>query len=79
MMLILLSRGAKKGGEKKSHFCPRKGRMRFPQGQELQSKSRIMRAQTKGTYQKRFSGIRPLRGGGVPPFSAKEKNLLFSH
>ena len=41
MMLILLSRGAKKGGEKKSHFCPRKGRMRFPQGQELQSKSRI--------------------------------------
>ena len=34
---------------------------------------------TKGTCQKRFSGIRPLRGGvGVPPFSAKEKNLLFS-
>ena len=31
----------------------------------------------KGTFQKRFSGIRPLRGGGVPPFSAKEKNLLF--
>ena len=47
MMLILLSRGAKKGGEKKSHFCPRKGRMRFPKGQELQSKSRIMSARTK--------------------------------
>ena len=31
----------------------------------------------KGSCQKRFSGIRPLRGGGVPPFSAKEKNLLF--
>ena len=31
----------------------------------------------KGTYHLRFSGIRPLRGGGVPPFSAKEKNLLF--
>ena len=31
----------------------------------------------KGSFQKRFSGIRPLRGGGVPPFSAKEKNLLF--
>ena len=31
----------------------------------------------KGRCQKRFSGIRPLRGGGVPPFSAKEKNLLF--
>ena len=30
----------------------------------------------KGTCQKRFSGIRPLRGG-VPPFSAKEKILLF--
>ena len=31
----------------------------------------------KGRFQKRFSGIRPLRGGGVPPLSAKEKNLLF--
>ena len=31
----------------------------------------------KGSFQKRFSGIRPLMGGGVPPFSAKEKNLLF--
>ena len=31
----------------------------------------------KGTFHFRFSGIRPLRGGGVPPFSAKEKNLLF--
>ena len=31
----------------------------------------------KGRFQKRFRGIRPLRGGGVPPFSAKEKNLLF--
>ena len=30
----------------------------------------------KGTFQKRFSGFCPLRGG-VPPFSAKEKNLLF--
>ena len=32
---------------------------------------------TKGSCHLRFSGIRPLRGGGVPPFSAKEKNLLF--
>ena len=31
---------------------------------------------TKGSFHLRFSGIRPLRGG-VPPFSAKEKNLLF--
>ena len=31
----------------------------------------------KGTCHLRFSGIRPLRGGEVPPFSAKEKNLLF--
>ena len=31
----------------------------------------------KGSCHFRFSGIRPLRGGGVPPFSAKEKNLLF--
>ena len=31
----------------------------------------------KGTFHLRFSGIRPLRGGGVPPFAAKEKNLLF--
>ena len=31
----------------------------------------------KGSCHLRFSGIRPLRGGGVPPFSAKEKNLLF--
>ena len=30
----------------------------------------------KGSCHLRFSGIRPLRGGG-PPFSAKEKNLLF--
>ena len=30
----------------------------------------------KGSFHLRFSGIRPLRGG-VPPFSAKEKNLLF--
>ena len=32
---------------------------------------------SKGSCHLRFSGIRPLRGGGVPPFSAKEKNLLF--
>ena len=32
----------------------------------------------KGRCQKRFSGFCPLRGGGVPPLSAKEKNLLFS-
>ena len=31
----------------------------------------------KGSCHLRFRGIRPLRGGGVPPFSAKEKNLLF--
>ena len=31
----------------------------------------------KGSCHLRFSGIRPLRGGGVPPFSAKEKILLF--
>ena len=31
----------------------------------------------KGTCQKRFSGFCPLRGGGAPPLSAKEKNLLF--
>ena len=32
----------------------------------------------KGSFHLRFSGIRPLRGrGGVPPFSAKEKILLF--
>ena len=31
----------------------------------------------KGTCQKRFSGFCPLRGGGTP-FSAKEKNCLFS-
>ena len=29
------------------------------------------------TCQKRFSGFCPLRGGGVPPFSAKEKILFF--
>ena len=32
----------------------------------------------KGRCHLRFSGFCPLRGGeGVPPFSAKEKNLLF--
>ena len=31
---------------------------------------------SKGSCHLRFSGIRPLRGG-VPPFSTKEKNLLF--
>ena len=35
---------------------------------------------SKGTFQKRFSGFCPLRGGeGVPPNSVKEKNLLFFH
>ena len=33
--------------------------------------------QDKGSFQKRFSGFCPLRGGGVPPLSAKEKILLF--
>ena len=40
----------------------------------LVGKSKI--AEAKGTFQKRFSGIRPLRGGGVPPFSANEKNFF---
>ena len=31
----------------------------------------------KGTFQKRFSGFCPLRGGGGTPLSAKEKILLF--
>ena len=35
--------------------------------------------ETKGTYQKRFSGIRPLRGGGYPPFSLRKKTFFFSH
>ena len=35
------------------------------------------RERDKGTFQKRFSGFCPLRGGGVPPLSAKEKILLF--
>ena len=34
-------------------------------------------SKSKGTFHLRFSGIRPLRGGGYPPLSAKEKNLLF--
>ena len=34
----------------------------------------------KGTYQKRFSGIRPLRGGGgYPPFPLRKKTFFFSH
>ena len=39
--------------------------------------SRLKSKLYKGSCHLRFSGIRPLRGGGVPPFSAKEKNLLF--
>ena len=33
----------------------------------------------KGTCQKRFSGIRPLRGGGYPPFPLRKKTFFFSH
>ena len=33
----------------------------------------------KGTFQKRFSGIRPLRGGGYPPFPLRKKTFFFSH
>ena len=33
-----------------------------------------------GTCQKRFSGIRPLRGGwGYPPFPLRKKTFFFSH
>ena len=31
----------------------------------------------KGTCHLRFSGIRPLSGGGDPPFPPKEKTLFF--
>ena len=35
---------------------------------------------SKGTCQKRFSGIRPLRGrGGYPPFLLRKKTFFFSH
>ena len=33
---------------------------------------------TKGGFQKRFSGIRPLRGGGYPPIPLREKTFFFS-
>ena len=34
----------------------------------------------KGSFQKRFSGIRPLRGGrGYPPFPLRKKTFFFSH
>ena len=32
----------------------------------------------KGRFQKRFSGIRPLRGGGYPPFPLRKKTFFFS-
>ena len=32
----------------------------------------------KGSCQKRFSGIRPLRGGGYPPFPLRKKTFFFS-
>ena len=34
---------------------------------------------SKGSCQKRFSGIRPLRGGGYPPFPLRKKTFFFSH
>ena len=32
----------------------------------------------KGRFQKRFSGIRPLRGGGYPPIPLRKKTFFFS-
>ena len=32
----------------------------------------------KGTFHLRFSGIRPLRGGGYPPFPLRKKTFFFS-
>ena len=50
----------------------------YPQiGKIVFDSSSVRRRQGKGSFHSRFSGIRPLRGGGLPPFSAKEKNLLF--
>ena len=31
----------------------------------------------KGTFHLRFSGIRPLRGGGYPPFPLRKKTFFF--
>ena len=33
----------------------------------------------KGSCHLRFSGIRPLRGGGTPPFPLRKKTFFFSH
>ena len=33
----------------------------------------------KGSCHLRFSGIRPLRGGGYPPFPLRKKTFFFSH
>ena len=34
---------------------------------------------SKGGCHLRFSGIRPLRGGGYPPFPLRKKTFFFSH
>ena len=38
----------------------------------------IPRKDNKGGFQKCFSGFFFVKGGGVPPLSAKEKKLFFS-
>ena len=48
----------------------------------LGSKTVFLRQEVhyQGTCQKRFSGIRPLRGGwGYPPFPLRKKTFFFSH
>ena len=41
--------------------------------------SSVMSLWHKGTCHLRFSGIRPLRGGGSPPFPLRKKSFFFSH
>ena len=46
---------------------------------QMPEKCRKKVEEYKGTCQKRFSGIRPLRGGGYPPFPLRKKTFFFSH
>ena len=54
------------------------GKLFVDEDDALQSGERRQPAR-KGTFQKRFSGIRPLRGGGYPPFPLRKKTFFFSH
>ena len=64
--------------EKWATCCPQKSNLDLNVTITI-SYRRTFQCASKGTFQKRFSGIRPLRGGwGYPPFPLRKKTFFFS-